>query len=369
VLQGSPKKKEMIMGTLDAASDINLAVWDGTSWGNLKEFTESSNAAFKCIDIAYENLSGRGLVVGRYAGDGDVRYNIWDDNAWVFATAKIDANLAPTSSLTYIDMDSKPNSNEILIGLAQFTYDLKVVQWDGSSFIDHGEIDTDMEHRGLGGIEIVYEQQSGHALILWGHSKAHQIYYSVWNGAALSAVNLLPDFGNDPKVIRAAADPTSDYIFVAAVDDRNDLNVAVWDGDAWIDSREISTGVIDNISQVFDVAWEYTGEDVLVAWPPWEADSKIRYFRWRKGTALADHAVQIGPHFVESSPTRVRLHPISSTEKIILLAKNFTNEMHYSLWTGNTFLGDPAILLESSLGGETPFDITESGVTYTGGSG
>ena len=41
VLQGCPQRKEMIMGTLDSANDINLAVWDGTSWGNLIEFTMS----------------------------------------------------------------------------------------------------------------------------------------------------------------------------------------------------------------------------------------------------------------------------------------------------------------------------------------
>jgi len=363
VLQGAPHKKEMIMGTLDADNDINLVVWDGTSWGNLNEFTTSSLDTYRCFDIAYENLSGEGLVVGRYAA-GDVRYNIWDGNSWDFSSPQPDDNLTPESNLTYIDMASKPNSDEILIALIQGTNDLKVVQWDGTNFIDHGEIDTSTESDQFGSAEIVYEQQSGDALILWGHALSNQIYYAVWSGASLSPVSQLPDFGNDPKVIRAAADPTSDYIFVAAVDDHNDLNVAVWDGDAWIDSREISTGVIDNYSQVFDVAWEYTGEDVLVAWPPWEADSKIRYFSWRKGTALADHAVQIGPHFVESSPLRVRLHPISSTEKIILLAKNFTDEMRYSLWTGNTFLGDPAILLESSpLGGEIPFDIAEFGVT------
>ena len=372
VLQGAPHKKEMIMGTLDADNDINLVVWDGTSWGNLKEFTTTSLDTYRCFDIAYENLSGEGLVVGRYAA-GDVRYNIWNGNSWDFGTPQQDGNLTPESNLTYIDMASKPNSNEILVALVQGTNDLKLALWDGSSFIWHDdleeEIDESLESDQLGSAEIVYEQQSGDALILWGHSAIHRIYYAVWNGASLSSTGQLPDFGNDPRVIRAAADPTSDYIFVAAVDDKNDLNVAVWDGDAWIDSREISTGVIDYYSQVFDVAWEYTGEDVLVAWPPWEADSKIRYFRWRKGTALADHAVRIGPHFVESSPLRVRLHPISSTEKIILLAKNFTNEMHYSLWTGNTFLGDPAILLESSLQGEIPFDIAESGVTYTGGSG
>lgn len=365
VLKGCPIRKEVIMGTLDADNDINFAVWDGTTWGNLNEFTTSSNATYRCFDIAYENLSGEGLVVGRYAASGDVRYNIWDGNSWVFGTPQQDVNLTPESSLTYIDMASKPNSDEILIALVQFEKYLKVVQWDGASFNDQGEIDDEMGRKEYGSAEIVYEQQSGDALILWSHKGSSEIYYSVWSGGSLSpSALLLPyDFGGNIHLIRAAADPTSDQIFVAAVDKFCDLNVAVWNGDAWIDSREISTGVLDNVVQPFDVAWEHSGEDVLVAWTPSEADNKIRYFSWRRGTALADNdEAKIGPHFV-TNPVRVRLHAISSTEKIILLVKNWGDELRYCLWTGNTFLGDPAILLESSLAsGLLPFDVA-SGVT------
>jgi hypothetical protein len=364
----------MIMGTLDVDNDINLAVWDGTSWGNLSEFTTSSNSDYKGLDIAYENLSGHALVVGRYAASGDVRYNIWDGNAWAFGPFKTftvpqqDANLTPGSSLMYVDMASKPNSDEILIALAQFVYDLKVVQWDGDNFIDHGEIETSMENREFGGVEIVYEQQSGDALILWGHSGSHQIYYAVWNGVSLSSTSQLPDFGNDPKIIRAAADPTSDFIFVAAVNDRADLSVAVWNGDTWIDSREIETSGYNDDDQIFDIAWENSGEEVIIAWAP-DSGNNVRYFKWQKGTALADHTVETGPD-IQAGPRRVRLLPIAGTEKILLLVDNVNGQLRYSLWSGNSFLGDPSLALESNLvWNGFPFDIAESGVTYTGGSG
>lgn len=364
VLKGCPIRKEVIMGTLDTAMDINFAVWDGTTWGNLTEFTQNTvEHYYMSFDIAYENQSGDALVVGRYDDTG-VRYNIWNGSAWAFGTPQEDASLSPGDDLTYLTMASKPNSDKILIAAVQDSKDLKVIQWDGASFNDQGEIDDDMATYDYGSAEIVYEQQSGDALILWSHKSSSEIYYSVWSGASLSPVDQLPDFGGIPYVIRAAADPTSDQIFVAAVDKSYDLNVAVWNGDEWIDSREISTGVHDWLGQVFDVAWEHSGEDVLVAWTTGEADNKIRYFSWRKGTALADNdAAKIGPHFV-TNPFRVRLHAISSTEKIILLVKNNGDELRYCLWTGNKFLGDPAILLESSLAlGRLPFDVAESGVT------
>ena len=368
VLQGAPHKKEMIMGTLDASNHINLAVWDGISWGNLTEFTTSSNDDYRCFDIAYENLSGDALVVGRYAASGDVRYNIWDGNAWAFGAAQIDANLTPGSSLQYIDMASRPNSNEIMIALVQFNNHLKVVQWDGAAFIDHGEIDTDMETNEYGSVEIVYEQQSGDALILWGHKGSDQIYYAVWNGVSLSSAGQLPNFGSAANVIRAAADPASDYIFVAAVDQSYDLNVAVWDGNAWIDSREISTNVNDNAGQVLDVAWELSGQDVVVAWPP-PGGNNVKYFNWQKGTALADHAVKTGPG-IGGTLDKLRLYSVSGTSKIIVLTETTSRTLSYSIWIDSGFSGDPTVEVDPllSLGG-LGFDIAEFGSTYTGGSG
>ena len=367
-LKGCPIRKEVIMGTLDARYDINFAVWNGSSWGNLTEFTQyTGSVGDMSFDITYENQSGDALVVGRYDEEG-VRYNIWNGSAWAFGTPQEDAALSPGSNLAYIDMASNPNSDEILIAAVQVNNDLKVIQWDGTSFNDQGEIDTNMHTDDYGSAEIVYEQQSGDALILWNHFNESEIYYSVWNGASLSPVNQLPDFGGIPYVIRAAADPTSDYIFVAAVDANEDLNVAVWNGDAWIDSRELETSGYADDEQIFDIAWEHSGQEVIIAWAPGSGNN-VRYFKWQKGTALADHPIEIGPKFL-ATPRHVRLLPISGTEKIVLLGKNSNNELRYSLWTGNTFLGDPSLLLESSLEGlYLTFDIAESGVTYTGGSG
>lgn len=363
VLKGCPIRKELIMGTLDSANDINFAVWDGTTWGNLIEFTQDTGSfVYQCFDIAYENQSGDTLVVGRYDDNQSTRYNIWDGTAWAFATPQEDATLQTGSNLAYIDMASKPNSDEILIAKVDLANDLQVVQWDGAAFNDQGEIDDDMATNGYGSVEVVYEQQSGDALVLWSHKNSGQIYCSVWSGASLSPVAMAPDFGKPPNVIRAAADPNSNYIFVAAIDTFNDLNVAVWDGNAWIDNRELDIATFIGPGQIVDVAWEHSGEEVVVAWADW-LSSNISFFTWQKGTALSDHTVQTGPDF-QQNPFKVRLHPIAGTQKILLLVRTNSRALRYSIWTGNAFLGDPPILLESDLGlGALPFDIAEFGGT------
>jgi hypothetical protein len=362
VLKGCPVRKEVIMGALDNDDDINLAVWSGTSWDNPEEFTQTANKSVRCFDIAYESQSGDALMVGMFDASTDIKYMGWDGTDWVPSSPTAAFNL-DSSVLNYLTMASNPKNDEILIATVSAQSDFKLVQWDGSSFNDLGEIDDSTETKAYGSVAIVYEQQSGDGLILWNKASANQISYRVWNGVSLSSEYLLPDFDGSAQVIWAAADPTSDYIFVASVDGSKNLHVAFWDGDAWDDSpRELSTNVVAKIGQVLDVAWEHTGGDVMVAWGTPDAGTNVRYFTWQKGTTLAAHAVQTGPDF-QNAVSLVRLRPISGSQKIILLANNSSYDLRYSLWTGNKFLGDPAILSESSLAtSNLPFDIA-SGVT------
>ncbi|MFC1824065.1 hypothetical protein ACFL9T_15250 [Thermodesulfobacteriota bacterium] len=371
VLKGCPKRKEMIMGTLDNAFDINFVVWNGSTWGNLIEFTQDAGTNnYRSFDVAYENQSGKALVLARDATDL-VRYNIWNGSGWASPTAQTDASITPEGNISYLTMASNPISNEILIAEVQNSNDLKLVRWDGSSFTDYGEIEQSMGTDKYGSAVIVYEQQSGDALILYNIFNNSQINYRVWSGTSLSPIEYqAPDFIGNIYTIRAAADPNSDYILVVAVDKKKNLNVAVWDGNAWTGPHEIETAMDATEGQNFDVAWEYSGDEVVVAWGSQSSGgNRIRHYTWRKGTALSAQAVQSGPDF-QNEISKVRLCSISNTQKIILLVENTDRELRYSLWIGNTFLGDPGILLDPNLAiGDLPFNITESGVTYTGGSG
>ena len=370
VLRGCPTRKEFIMGTLDAAADINFAVWNGSAWGNLIEFTENTGSTnYRAFDVAYENQSRRALVVGRYDSTTAVKYNIWNGTAWAFAAAQ-DAFSNAGGSMAYTTMATKPGSDEILIATVTTQNDLKVVRWDGSAFTDLGVIETNTQTDGYGCVDIVYEQQSGDALVIWSRFNSSEFYYSVWNGTSLSTPALGRDFGKAYTMVRAAAEPAGDYIFIAAVDSLSHLNVAVWDGDAWIDSRELDTSTNGNAGQILDVAWEAAGQDVLVAWSSSSTSSNVSYFTWQKGTALADHSVRLGPG-LEESVNLVRLLPVSGAQKIILLAKNTPpRHLRYSLWTGSRFKGNPAIQLDNNLStGTLVYDAAESGITYTGGSG
>ncbi len=118
-----------------------------------------------------------------------------------------------------------------------------MIQWNATAFNDLGLIETTLAAAGSGIAEVIYEQQSGEAMILYSENNQSSLRYLTWDGLSLSAEGQLPSFGGEVYVIRAAADRASDQIFVAGLDKFFDLNVAVWDGNAWIDTREIDISV------------------------------------------------------------------------------------------------------------------------------
>jgi hypothetical protein len=216
-------------------------------------------------------------------------------------------------------------------------------------------------------VQIVYEQQSGDALVIWTVWSATP-KFRVWNGVTLGPEIIVPIFTDNVYFLRAASDPTSDTIVLGGVDKFYDFTVGIWDGTAWTDSREVWTDNASNTVQGIDFAWEASGEDALVVWASWSGN--VRYLAWKKGTALADSTIEQGPK-VQGTSWLIRLHPISQSEKIVLLVENTSNDLRYSLWDGDRLKGDPAILLESDITvqNQVAFDLTEANVPRSGGTG
>ena len=120
------------MGTIDGQDDINLAVWDGSSWGNPHVFSLNGAKDYKCFDIAYESQSGDALVVGRYDATTTVRYNIWDGSGWLHAQSQPAFTLAG-GELTLVTMASCPGNDEILIAVVTSLGEIQLVRWNGSA--------------------------------------------------------------------------------------------------------------------------------------------------------------------------------------------------------------------------------------------
>ncbi len=365
-LEGCPLRKEMVLAAINDVNDITLAVWDGTTWGNATTLSLDGDRNYKCFDIAYESQSGRALAVGRYDASTAAHFNIWDGTAWVHPASQPAFNIAGGAIRT-VTMAACPGNNHILIATISWNNVLELFYWDGAIFTSLGSTESSMESDDFGAAQIAYERQSGDALLIW--SARGNVRYRIWNGVTLGPETIVSQFTDDVFFLRAAPDPSSDHVVVAGVDKFYDITVALWDGESWVDGREVAISAADNSLPVVDVAWEAAGEDALVAWAPW-GKTHVRFFSWTKGTAFSTGTVAQGPD-LQQQPWLVELQPVSQSEKIVLLAMTNTEVLGYNLWTGDQFKGDPAIVLASdiSVQNDRAFDLAEAEVPITGGSG
>lgn len=368
-LEGSPIRREVVMGTLDDNSSIRLAVWDGSSWGNERTFATGTNRDYKVFDIAYESQTGGALVVGRYNASNRAQFNYWNGIYWEYTTSQL-AFYHDGGVLANVVLDPNPKSDGILIGTVCSDYNLDLRYWTGSNFEYLGQFDNDVNTYGHGCLDIVHEQQSGDALVVWTHYPGPAVAYASYSGTVPLDIGLAPGFGDDDiRLVRVAADPASDHILMAAVLNNDELHAAIWDGDSWIDSSLIEAEVTHHDRQVFDVAWEAAGGQAMLVWGPKATKTVPHYITWQEGTALADCLPLSTPDCLKDVQL-MRLSPVSGSDDLLLLTRNSDKELRYSHWTGSGFHGTEASFVDSQIDKDKTlsFDTAEAMVTRVVGT-
>jgi len=342
-LVGHPFQNEFVAGFIDHNKDINLGVWDGSSWGNSLLFITDTDKVYKGFDIAYDTYNGHALAVGYDGSPGVVMYAVWDGSAWTSPAQAFDTGTG--ESIFYIQAEGSPVSGEILIAVADSGSNILLYRWDGATFLNLAILDTGAASTTDWVVNITYEQQSGEALIVWGRSSSTSCQYATWDGSTLSSTASLPAFDSAAHIIRTAADPTGNTIFLAAMTENIQIHGAVWDGSAWTDSTAVETLNIEHAQEYlnFDIAWESSGSELIAVWSRSD-QNRVKYFRWQKGASLSGITSADGPDFNDNIRS-MHLCRIPGSDRIALLGINSSSDLRYSLWNGDMFRGDPGVLL------------------------
>jgi hypothetical protein len=360
-LAGSPFDDEILMATVNGNNEVRLAVWNGASWGSEVLFASSSKD-YKAVDVAYESVSGDALVAAFNSVAGQLSYSVWSGSAWSVPGT---VSTGEPDDVSFVRMASNPKADEILLLVVHVNQVVRLLRWNGSAFSLFPELEAAATTGYPFVADVVYEQESAEAMVVWGKDKQDQCRYSTWDGTVLSPVGMLPTFGAEAHLVRAVTDPTSDHVVVAAVDASRDLNVAAWDGTAWVDSAELETTTLQpggGPTYVnFDLAWESSGGELIISWARQGANT-LRFVRWMTSTTLASRTVQTGPDFGDTIRA-TRMFAVDGTENVIVLAGNSSSELRYCLWIGDKFVADPAQLLSASLSTlQLPFAIAGAAI-------
>lgn len=231
VLKSAPITGKYILGTIGSNNSSRVQIYDNGSWGTPRIISSTiSNARARGMDIAFESVSGRAMVVSCNGGTNPI-YHIWDGTNWV-ATGTITIS-SGASDCNWIRLASHPTSNEIIM-LERDTgrmYEAQVWNATTSTWGNATQIGRmqEPEHEGM---SVEYEASGNQAVIVASNYTNNNFVWKAWNGSAWSATTTVA-LTNDFDWGNLRRDSGSDNMHVCGVDSSNNIIRVRWTGSAF----------------------------------------------------------------------------------------------------------------------------------------
>lgn len=180
VVKEATTRNEKVLGTLASTGAIHFQVWNGASWGNVINpgAIGTANDDKRGFDIAYEQLSGRAMVVYEKdtTANSAVYYQTWNGSAWSGEQTLTYTNGGSAGAILWVKLEPKPNTNEIMLVTSNDTVDntpdVRGIIWNGSSWINEQLLTASGSIETSDAFDSAYENSSGDALVMYGDDTA-----------------------------------------------------------------------------------------------------------------------------------------------------------------------------------------------------
>ncbi len=353
----SPDRDEAIVAGIGDDGNLVGMVWDGTAWTTsdplgigVPNITETERWA---IDVTYESASGDAILVWSSGSTQilgqEIWYATWNGTNWSLPKG---LNAPAGVEINQIRLASNPNSDEVVLVASNEDYEDYAFVWDGSNWGNAITLHDGNNVPDNQDVQIVYEQQSGHAMAVWAENNPN-LRYRIWDGASWSAEqNLTKPGGVNGKVISiaVAADPTSDRIVLGAVTEDNETWLAAWDGGSW-DPSVLATSDSPHTDRLgVAVAFESTSGEALAAYAT-TAD-EVRFRTWSTGGGWSGESV--GPD-IGAQPNVLTLDADPESDSIMLSVVADDRDIWFAHWDGGSFVSATELETDATTNAGQPF--------------
>jgi hypothetical protein len=218
-------------------------------------------------------------------------------------------------------------------------------RWDGSGFGAWFTLEPTLETNNNECYGMAFEAQTGRGLAVYSEAGKNHPKYRTWTPAGWSAESQMPNLESGrAQWIKLAADPTSNRIIAAIIDDDNVLSVSVWDGTSWESQNtelESDTGGYDR--QRTDVIFERgTGRAMIVY--AQRGQRRIRYRTYNGGWSGEMQGPDLG--------TTVEIPQVSRgfvNGEVFIAVSDTSRRLHMMRWDGAVL--SPSTIVETTLSG------------------
>ncbi|MCP3983242.1 MAG: DUF4347 domain-containing protein, partial [bacterium] len=334
----APTRDEKIVVGVNAAGKIDTMVWDGSTWVDtspaLLDLGTVSDPEEWSFDVAYESQSGDAVFTYNN-GFGLIGYSVWDGSTWSIPGAVPQAEAGEACQMK---LAANPNSDEMILVVSNEYQEDYAAVWDGSSWGNSIDLHNTGNPVGHTDVSVTYEQQSGHAMLVWGEHD-NSVHYSFWDGTSFSAEQTLnPPTGLSGDVVwtSIASDPTTDRIVLGVGTESKETWVAVWDGSAWQAPQAAASNSPHSDRQAVAVAFESGSGQAIAAYTT--SSHQIAYQTWNSGGGWSGELV--GPDLGDHADA-LTLDADPSSNTVMLSVVDQAKSVCFVAWDGSSW-GTPS---------------------------
>jgi hypothetical protein len=356
-LKSYPTRNEKILGVLSSAGYLDVSVWNGDkqTWTNLFRVSNVGTTinAYRLFDIAYEQNSGRGIVVYNPSATGtNPQYRIWNGASW---SSPQTVNIGTIGIVYWIKLASKSSSDEIALITLDANSDVYGMIWNGASWGNGLLLENNAAIATEEDINVEYMQVSKQAMLVWGSGT--QMQSRIWSGTTWGTELAGISIGATPNWFSLKADPNSNRLVLVSVDGSSDLNTIRWSGTAWTLDTEHDDSVQTNAARCADVEFEaapgHEGHIILV----W-GDSATNPITYKHFDGIAWSVTTQIP--TTNIPTTRQLwHVLRRTgdNKILLVTLDNGADINTAFWDGTSWLWSDEVETSASVTAMQCFDL------------
>jgi len=357
VLKSCPARNEKILGVLSSAGDLDVSVWDGDAqtWTEPVRMASVGTTidAYRLFDIAYEQVSGRGMIVYNPSSTGaDPEFRVWNGSAW---SSPQTIDIGTTGIIYWIKLASNPMSNEIAMIILDANSDVYGMIWNGTAWGNGVPLEDTASIAIEECIAVEYMQTSGKAMFVWGSGTS--MYSRIWNQTSwsieLSGVNL----GATCNWFSLKADSKSDKLVLVSVDGNSDLNTVRWNGASWTLDSEHDSSVETDARRCADAEFEtFSGHEghIILVWGDLNTDP-ITYKHF-DGTSWSS-AIQVS---ISTLITDQQWHVLrrNADDRILLACLDDGSDVNTAYWDGTQWIWSDEVETGASTLGMQCFDLS-----------
>jgi hypothetical protein len=252
---------------------------------------------------------------------------------------------------THMVTKSAPTRIEYISGHVDTSGNLYVQRWNGTAWSAEWNVATG--GNGVDGrrFDIAYEKTTGNAMVVYSNNSAgaSELRYNTWNGTSWSGATTLDSarLATIPTAIKLLAKPTGATNDIAltvedmgtATANTSSLTTLIWNGSTWGNEPAaahatamyslVTSGFVQN--DCFDMAYESTSGDLLVAWT---MSTPQQYYRTYSGTTWGT-ATSLAT--ARATPLQMRLASNPNSDQVaIMFNRSASANVYGFMWDGAT---------------------------------